>query len=167
MSPAGLGFTARYGDYNFVSAKVEDIVGLQSQLREAAGDRQVGTYGLFCVISADTDAEAAAQVEHILAGADHRGIANVMGIAAAEVDSKGTAKALRAALDAPVEDGNAVFFSVPVIAGSHESVAARISEVIATTGLDGMMFTFVDYVEGIRTLGTRVLPLIEHSTANV
>jgi pyrimidine oxygenase len=96
----------------------------------------------------------------VLDGVDEAAVATIFGLASIEADSEGTARQLREAVTAPVEDGNMAFFSVPVIWGSDETIARRLDEIQAETGLSGIMLTFIDWMDDLRWFGERIRPLL-------
>jgi pyrimidine oxygenase len=153
-------FTAAMGDHNFVMAHPARLRGIVDAVKQkaAAHGRQVGTYALLGLIIADTDAAAQAEAERIVAGADQGAIANILASAAMDTNVGGTADRMKEALSLPIEEGNIAFMSFPVIAGSAATVAARLDEIADDTGIDGMLFSWPDFVPGIRSFGERVLP---------
>ena len=48
--------------------------------------------------------------------------------------------------------------SIPTICGSYESVAEQLDEIVAESGIDGCLFSFPDFVEGIRDFGEHIYP---------
>lgn len=160
QSPAGIAFTAAHGDWNFVMAHPARLREIVDGVKAAAArhGRQVGTYALFGMILAGTDAEARAEGERIIAGADRGAIANILASAALDSNTGGTADRLKEALALPMEEGNIAFMSFPVLAGSPETVARRIDAIAAETGIDGMLFSWPDFVAGIRMFGEQVRP---------
>ncbi|WP_448586180.1 LLM class flavin-dependent oxidoreductase [Thermaurantiacus sp.] len=160
QSPKGVAFTAAHGDHNFVMAHPAKLRAIVDAVKAEAArhGRTVGTYALFGLIIADTDAEARAIGEQIIASADRGAIANILASAALDTNVGGTADRMKEALGLPMEEGNIAFMSFPVIWGSPATVAARIDEVAAATGIDGMLFSWPDFVSGIRLFGEQVLP---------
>ncbi|MGH7907780.1 MAG: LLM class flavin-dependent oxidoreductase [Candidatus Binataceae bacterium] len=161
-SPRGISFTAELGDHNFMTGDVESLKATSAQLNAEAArfGRKVGTYAQFCVIGAETDAEAKRQAEEIVAGADVEAIRYALGSASMDTNPGGTSEALKQGLARPIENGNVVFMGAPVIVGSYSTVARRIDEVAAATAIDGMLLSFPDFVSGIRAFGERVMPLL-------
>jgi len=49
---------------------------------------------------------------------------------------------------------------IPVIYGSAETVARRIQEIGQGTGVDGLLFSWPDFVGGIERFGEEVMPLL-------
>ena len=48
------------------------------------------------------------------------------------------------------EDGNMAFMGFPVICGSFETVARKIDKIADETGIDGMLFSWADFVGGLK-----------------
>jgi pyrimidine oxygenase len=48
--------------------------------------------------------------------------------------------------------------STPTICGSYESVAEELDQMAIESGIDGCLFSFTDYVEGIRSFGEHIYP---------
>lgn len=162
QSPKGVAFTAAMGDHNFVMAHLSRLRAIVDNVKDQAArhGRSVGTYALLGLIIAPTDAEARDQAERIVAGADQGAIANILASAAMDTNVGGTADRMKEALSLPIEDGNIAFMSFPVIAGSAATVAARLDEIAAETGIDGMLFSWPDFVPGVRDFGEKVRPLM-------
>lgn len=162
VSPRGAEFVGEFIDIGFVCASPENLPKIMGQSKAAAEKvgREVSTVGLFTIVPGDTDEEARARVDDIIAGLDAGAAANIMGIASVEGDSEGTAAHIRKAMEAPVEDGNIAFFTFPVIWGSDETIARRISEIHAETGIRGMMLAFIDWADDMRWFAERIRPLI-------
>ena len=120
--------------------------------------RRVGTYALLGLIIASTDAEARGIGERIIAGADQGAIANIIASANMDTNVGGTSDRMKEALSLPLDDGNIAFMGFPIIHGSPATVAARLDEIAAETGVDGMLFSWPDFVPGIRDFGEKVMP---------
>jgi pyrimidine oxygenase len=163
QSPKGIAFTAEMGDQNFVIAHPEALKAIVDNVRAEAAknDRRVGTYALLHMIIARTDAEAKRQAEAIVKGADHGAIANILASAAMDTNVGGTSDRLKAGLSLGLEEGNMAFMGIPVIFGSPETVALRIDEIAAETGIEGMLFSWPDFVGGIREFGKQVMPRLQ------
>jgi len=56
------------------------------------------------------------------------------------------------------EDGNLAFMGMPVIHGSPATVASKIDDIAAQTGVDGILFSIPDFVPSIRLFGEQVMP---------
>ena len=110
------------------------------------------------MILADTDEMAQAQVRQIIELADQGAISNILASASLDTNTGGTADQLKAALDQDVESGNMAFMGIPVIYGSANTIRQRIDAIAQKTGIDGMLFSWPDFVAGIERFGEEVLP---------
>ena len=160
QSPAGREFVARYADHQFVLTSEDNLVTSVEDIRakSAISGRDVGIYALFHMVLADTDDAAEAQVQQIIDAADHGAISNILASASLDTNTGGTSDQLKAALDQDVETGNMAFMGIPVIYGSAETVRQRIEAIAKRTGIDGMLFSWPDFVAGIERFGTEVMP---------
>ena len=52
-------------------------------------------------------------------------------------------------------------FMIPVIYGSARTVQQRIEAIVKKTGIDGMLFSWPDFVAGIERFGNEVLPALQ------
>ena len=112
------------------------------------------------MILADTDDAAEARVRQIIDAADHSAISNILASASLDTNTGGTSDQLKAALDQDVEKGNMAFMGIPVIYGSAETVRQR---AIVKERIDGMLFSWPDFVAGIERFGTEVMPDLQLS----
>jgi pyrimidine oxygenase len=162
-SPAGRQFVAEYADHQFVLTSEDKLVGSVADIRAKAIEtkRDVGIYALFHLIVADSDQQARAEVDAIIAGADQGAISNILASADLDTNADGTAEQLKAALNQDVETGNMAFMGIPVIYGAPDTVVARIEAIVKRTGIDGMLFSWPDFVSGIERFGSEVLPALE------
>jgi len=87
-------------------------------------NRRVGTYALMHMIVGRTDAEAKAQADAIVAGADHGAIANIMASASMDTNAGGIAERLKSGLSLGLEEGNMAFMGIPVLCGSPGDAGA-------------------------------------------
>ncbi len=160
QSPAGREFVAEYADHQFVLTSEANLISSVGDIRTKAEKygRDVGVYALFHMIVEDSDASARARVDAIINGADQGAIANILASAGLDTNQGGTADQLKAALGQSVEDGNMAFMGIPVIYGSPETVARRIKEIEVATGIDGMLFSWPDFVGGLERFGEEVMP---------
>jgi pyrimidine oxygenase len=160
QSPTGQRFTAQHGDYSFVMGSTDRLASFREQLDETAAglSRKVGAYGLFTLVMAETDAEARRIGEDIIAQADPVAVAGIAASASLDSSAEGTSAHLRNGLSLPMEEGNIAFMGMPVIHGSPATIAAKIDDIAAATGLEGMLFAWLDYVPGIRRFGEDVIP---------
>src|SRR5262249_16013692 len=138
QSVRGMRFTAELGDKNFVVGEGAELEAISRRVKElgCAAGRNVGTYALFTVVAAETDAIAQAVADSYRAGGDLEALANFMG-AASDDPSEGMAAKLQ---------GQA-FMGVPTVIGSYETVAEYFARVAAETTVDGVLLTFPDFVQ--------------------
>ena len=160
QSPRGMEFVAKSGDRNFVMAEPKELSGINDFLKSKgkAHGREVGTYALFGLITAPTDEEARKIGEDIIARADEGAIRNIINSANLDSNAGGTADHLKAGLAQSLENGNMAFMGFPVIHGSYQTVARRIDEIAENTKVVGMLFSWPDFVGGIREFGEEVMP---------
>lgn len=160
QSPAGIAFTAQHGDHSFIMAEKPLLADVCGRMRVKATEtgRQVGIYALFQLVIADTDHEALRICEDIVAKADQGAIANILASAAMDTNQGGTSDRMKSGLSRNFEDGNLAFMGMPVIHGSPATVAARIDDIAAETGVDGILFSMPDFVPAIRMFGEKVMP---------
>lgn len=160
QSPRGKQFVADMADQQFV---MTDAASLKKSVqdigsRAAKAGRKVGIYALFHMIIGDTDEQAAAIGQDIIDRADNGALQNILASAALDTNVGGTSDQLKAGLNQTIDDGNLAFMGIPVIHGSASSVARKIDEIGTSTGIDGMLFSWPDFVDGVRTFGEHVMP---------
>lgn len=162
QSPKGIDFTARHGDHSFVIAHPPALAQIVERMRASAAKtgRKVGVYGLFHMIIGDSDEQARRLGEDIVAGADPVAIGNILGSAALDTNTGGTSDRMKAGLSMSMEEGNLAFMGIPVLHGSPRTIAMRIDEIAEQTGVDGLLFSWPDFVDGTRQFGERVMPLL-------
>ena len=160
QSPAGRQFVAEHAHHQFVLTGKSNLIAGVKDIREKskATNRDVGIYALFHMVIGDSDAEADAIVKRIVDGADQGAIANILGSASLDTNQGGTSDQLKAALEQSIEEGNMAFMGIPVIAGSPATIAEKIEELEADTGIDGLLFSWPDFVGGVKRFGEEIMP---------
>lgn len=163
QSPKGLEFTAQNGDYSFVMTGKDNLKAFTANMHEKASahGRSVGTLPLYAVVTGRTDAEAQRLADDVIAKADKGAIANIFASASRDTNQGGSSEHLQKALEYPAEEGNIAFMSFPVLAGTHETIAAKIDDIVAETGAAGVMLSWLDYVSGIREFGEKIAPKVK------
>jgi pyrimidine oxygenase len=162
QSDAGMKFIARYADYNFVfgmgfntptgcAATVERL-----QKASAGSGRTVATYGLFMIITGETDAEAKAKWDLYKAGADHEALRWLTQQSSADTRS-GTDTNVRH-MSSEVSNVN---LNIGLLCGSYASVARMMDELATVPGLAGVLLTFDEFVTGTEIFGQRIQPLMK------
>ena len=160
QSPKGVNFVAQNAHQNFVMAHPEKLKDISDSVKQkgAALGRKVGTYALFNMIIGESDTEAWEFGQRVIAEADTGAISNIITSASMDSNEGGTADHLQEPLSQDLEVGNMAFMGFPTIYGSADTVAPKIDEIAAETGVDGMLFSWADFVPGIRDFGQRVMP---------
>jgi pyrimidine oxygenase len=162
QSPRGRQFVAESADHQFVLTGKSKLVAGVRDIKDRAKKcgRSVGIYALFHLIIEDTDDEAVRVAENIVRGADEGAISNILASANLDTNTGGTSDQLKAALEQGIEEGNMAFMGIPVIFGSPQTVIRHIKEMRDDSGIDGMLFSWPDFVPGIRRFGQEVKPFI-------
>ena len=142
-------------DVNSLTASVKDI-----NERASAVNRDVGIYALFHMIVAESDQAAQEEAQRIVENPDDGALQNILASANLDTNQGGTSDQLKAGLLQGIDDGNLAFMGIPCIYGAPQTVANRIKEIGAQTGVDGMLFSWPDFVQGVRDFGNRVMPLL-------
>ena len=162
QSAAGMAFTAKYADYNFCFGKgfntptaVAETVARMQAIAAGTG-RTVGNYGLFMVITGETDAEARAKWEFYKDGADLEALKWLTAQGAADTRS-GADTNVRHMTD-PTSEVN---LNIGLLVGSPATVARLLDEVATVPGLAGVLLTFDEFVTGTEIFGTRIQPLMQ------
>jgi pyrimidine oxygenase len=161
-SPRGQRFTAELCDYNFTHAANPDALRqinaqLESEAVKAGRSGQVHNYPLYTVILDDTDEKAQARVDLYNAGTDHEAQAIMLGGAAKDANSQGTAANSRKWTGKAVNDN--------AVVGSPETVARFFNSLAEVDPNLGVMLIFDDFLEGIERFGKEVMPLINQPSA--
>ena len=162
QSDAGMTFTAKYADYNFCfgmgfntpTACAPTVQRMQAMATKTG--RTIGNYGLFMVITGETDAEAEAKWELYKDGADLEALRWLTQQGAADTKSGGDTN-VRHMADAK----SAVNLNIGLIVGSHATCARLLDEVATIPGLAGVLLTFDEFVGGTEIFGERIQPLMQ------
>src|SRR5258708_2394057 len=160
-SDAGMAFTAKYADYNFCAGRgvntptaCADTVA-RMQTAAARTGRKVGSYGLFMVITGETDEEAVAKWDLYKEGADLEALAWMVEQANADKASDGTSN-IRQFID----PRNLVNINIGLLLGSYATVARLLDEVATIPGMAGVLLTFDEFISGTEIFGERIQPLM-------
>ena len=162
QSDTGLEFSAKYADYNFVFGKglntptayadINDRLKVQT---DKTG-RDVATYVLFMVISAETDAEAFAKWESYNAGADMEAINWLMNQGGRDTKSGADTNIRHMASSV-----SPVNINMGTLVGSYENVAKMLDEIGEIKGTEGILLTFDDFINGVEDFGQKIQPLMK------
>jgi len=157
-SEEGREFSARNVDFNFVTmATKEQAQGLVTDIhRRAQGygrDCGVMSYGLICC--RDTEAEARAHYERIIAEGDWAAVHNIMDLLGMESSS----------FNEQIKNFGERFIAgwggYPLV-GTPEQVVAMMVE-LRDLGIEGFILSWLDYYEELKYFGERVLPLMKQA----
>jgi len=106
--------------------------------------KPIRTYCMMTVITGETDAAAEAKAQNYRDGLDEGAVLGML-------ESYGVA-------------GNAMTaraqgaFMTQAAVGSPQTCAAKIEAFLRECGIDGLMFVYDDYLEGLRVTGREILP---------
>ena len=159
-SDAGMAFSAQYADYNFCFGKGVNTPTAFAPAAErlqtacAKAGRHVTSCVLFMVIADETDEAARAKWEHYKAGADEEAIAWLGEQGAAD---KGADSNIRQMADPT----SAVNINMGTLVGSYANVARMLDEIATVPGMQGVMLTFDDFLEGVEAFGQKIQPLMQ------
>ena len=156
MSERGMEFTARNGTHSFVTgADYEQIKVTSRRSKEVARSlgTSVRTNTVLVLITADTDEEALAMVEDYREGVDVEAWGNIFDIYTKDADGASSQTVLQQAK-------NSVFFGFLPVVGSPRTVAGVLADLVRDGELDGLLFTFPDYLDGMRRFDEQVRPIM-------
>jgi pyrimidine oxygenase len=147
MSKRGFEFAVREADGCFIGGRDENETRDASRrARDLAAQlgKPIRTYCMMTVISAETDAAAEAKAQKYRDGLDEGAVLGML-------ESYGVA-------------GNAMTaraqgaFMTQTVMGSPATCAAKIEAFLRNCDIDGLMFVFDDYVQGLKITGREILP---------
>ena len=159
---------ATYMDFHFAVADRVDVLAERvSDMRDRAArrDRTVDVFTPLFVVARDTEAEARAAVDEIVAQTDRVCIDNVLRVmnlpaagARGRMQEYGYERWNRGTL----EERLIVGWLQPLIVGTPETVAEQLVE-YASSGIRGVMLDWYDFDAELAYFGERVLPLLERA----
>jgi pyrimidine oxygenase len=154
MSKRGFEFSVREADGCFIGGRdrgeTRDASRRAKDLAAQLG-KEIRTYCMMTVISADTDAEADAKAQKYRDGLDEGAVLGML-------ESYGVA-------------GNAMTaraqgaFMTQTVVGSPTTCAAKIEAFLRDCDIDGLMFIYDDYLQGLRVTGAEILPQLRKAFA--
>ena len=154
MSKRGLEFSVRAADGCFIGGRdVAETRDAASRAREIAAKlgKTIKTYAMVTVIGADTDAQAQEKAARYRAGLDEGAVAGML-------------QSYGAAGNAMTDRAQDAFMTQTVV-GSPERCADRIEAFMRACDLDGLMFIFDAYPEGLAMAGAEILPRLKRAFA--
>ena len=137
----------------------EDQKKMSRRIKEIAaeyGRSDVRTHTLVNLIQGDSDADAQRILKHYQDGADHEAIDNIYRLRVREKDERRTEE-LRNRFQSNL---NRLFYAGIPFVGGPERVADMIEELAMDGDLDGFLFIFPDFVEGLLKFDAQVMPLL-------
>lgn len=158
MSETGLRFTARHCDAAFVAGSTEaEIAQVSARAKEIAAEygKTLKTFAMYTLIPGRSQAEADERVERYIAGTDAVAVANMVASYGKKPDGRDSALVSRS------RGG----FMTSRLAGTADQLSEQIISTLRTAQLDGMMLIFADYIEDLRFVGERVLPVVRGAFA--
>jgi len=152
MSARGFDFSVRECDGCFIGGATQAetrAASLRAKTLAAGMGKAIRTYCMMTVIAAPTDAQAQARAEKYRAGLDEAAVRGML-------ESYGLSG------NAMTERSKEAFMTQAVI-GSSATCAARIADFLRDCEIDGLMFIFDDYAEGLRVTGREILPSLRRA----
>ena len=160
QSPKGKQFVAENANHQFVMTGEKNLIAGVADItaRSSAVNRKVGIYALYHMIIADTDEAAKNITEKIVREVDTGAVSNILSSAALDTNPTGTSDQLKAALKQDVEEGNMAFMGIPVLYGSVGTLVEKIKKLEDETGIDGLLFSWPNFLDGLRKFGREISP---------
>jgi pyrimidine oxygenase len=159
MSKRGFDFSVREADGCFIGgrdqAETRDASRRAKDLAARLG-KEIRTYCMMTVISADSDAAAEAKAQSYRDGLDEGAVLGML-------ESYGVSLS--------GEEGNAMTaraqgaFMTQTVVGSPATCAAKIEAFLRDCDIDGLMFIYDDYLQGLRVTGAEILPQLRKAFA--
>lgn len=142
----------------FGGASVETKKDRSRRIKQVAAEttgRPVRTHTMIALVLGDTDKDAEQIFKYYQDGADEEAIANVYNLRAREkTDSR------LAIMEERKEESARLFYGGLPVVGGPEYVADLIEELAVEGDIDGVMFTFPDFLEGLSRFDELVIPLL-------
>lgn len=158
-SERGFQFVAEHcTDGLFGGLNLEQQKAMSLRMKEVATERSrsVRTHTLILLIQGDTDDDAERILRHYEAGADKTAIENIYRLRNRDrLDNR--VDSYRKRFESA--DNRLFYAGVPFV-GGPERVADRLEELALAGDLDGFLFIFPDFIEGIKRFSEQVMPLL-------
>ncbi len=153
MSERGMRFTIEEADAIFIGGRDDAELAATSRRAHAqAAGRRLRIYAMLILIIEDSDAEAEATVARFREGFDAEAFGNLMRFYGMIDVEAGRENAFTASARSAI--------LAPHAAGSPATVTDRMSSLMETASLDGLMLIFPEYLDGLRRLGDEILPTL-------
>jgi pyrimidine oxygenase len=157
-SERGFQFVADHcTDGFFGGVSLEQKKATSHRIKEVARaqGREVRTHTLVMLIQGDSDADAERMLEHYEAGADVEAIANIYNLRARDKTGQD-----QESYKERFESRTRLFYGGVPFVGGPERAATMIEELAVDGDVDGVMFVFPDFVQGLTRFGEQVMPLL-------
>ena len=169
MSGAGREFVSTVGGYNFIFSSPTKIPRLADDLDKMAQKtgKEVATYALLHLVAAETDDKAWQMCNDIVEQADLAAIENMLVPAGLDTHQDGNIQQIRSSVEqgelagGDPEEANMAFMGIPALIGSYQTVARKIDDIASHPKVKGILFSWPEWVSGIRDFGEKVIPLLE------
>jgi pyrimidine oxygenase len=158
MSARGFDFSVRECDGCFIGGRdAAETAAASARARALAAQlgKSIKTYCMMTVIAADTDAKAEAKAARYRQGLDEGAVLGMLQSYGVPVGDQGNAMTARA---------QGAFMTQTAV-GSPATCAAKIETFLRDCDIDGLMFVFDDYLEGIAATGRHILPALRSAFA--
>jgi FMNH2-dependent dimethyl sulfone monooxygenase len=159
-SPAGLDFSARHVDVNFVGmGSFEMGEAAAKAVRQKAGEygRTVGTMTYASIVCRDTEAEAQRDYQRIVDGIDWDSIDYLTKVFGLEGQSYGDAEMVR-----QLRTQFALGWGGMTFVGTPEQITEQLQKT-SDAGLDGIVIGFHDYLPELKHFDETVMPLLKQA----
>jgi pyrimidine oxygenase len=150
-SERGYHFVAEHCTDGFFGGASLDVKKARSlRIKEVAGEhgRSVRTHTLIMLIQGESDRDAQRMYDHYQDGADVEAIASVYGKRSGSDVERFKSKETR------------LFYGGLPFVGGPESAAAMIEELAVDGQVDGIMFVFPDFIDGLNRFNEGVMPIL-------
>ena len=154
MSSRGFDFSVRECDGCFIGGATQDetrAASLRAKSLAASLGKTIRTYCMMTVITAPTDAQAQAKAQKYRDGLDEGAVLGML-------ESYGVAG------NAMTARAKGAFMTQTAI-GAPASCAAQIEAFLRDCDIDGLMFIYDDYQDGLRVTGREILPQLRKAFA--
>jgi pyrimidine oxygenase len=152
-SDEGLRFGARHSHSMFLGMRPAHAAKLRQFAAEEGRSVTISTNAF--ILPRATDAEAETELALLQAEVDTEVTVNVRG--AFDRDKRVSSESRMAYMKEPTTIG---FISGPPVAGSPETVARKLVDMIETHDFDGVQFIFMDYVKDLEFFGREIAPIL-------
>lgn len=160
-SPAGLDFSAKHCDINFVGmGSFEMGQAAASAVRKRAREvyrRDISTMTYATIVCRDTEAQAQRDYDAMVAGIDWAAIDNLVRVFGLEGQSYGDAEAVRR-----LRTQFAMGWGGMTFVGTPEQIVEKLAKT-SEVGIDGIMLGFNDYVVELEHFDRKVMPLLRQA----